>query len=214
MKEKVRRVFGVFAFIFLVWGCYRLIFRLPENFEELVLKPIFWLGPTFWIVLKVEKKKLETLGLTSKNFFQSLYLGIGLGMVFALTAVLSNYFKYGELRLAGYGPGPYSFFLPLLVSLVTAFSEEVVFRGYIFNRLKEVLKEGSSANLLTAILFVLIHLPISVFVFHYTLFELLVYSLVVLLFSFGSALLFAKTGNIFSSILAHIFWSWPITLFR
>jgi len=214
MREKVRRVFGLFAFIFIVWGCYRLIFRLPENFEELVLKPIFWLGPTFWLVLKGEKKKLSSLGITSKNFFKSVYLGIGMGMLFALAAALSNYLKYEGFKFREFGQNGYSFLLPFLVSFSTAFCEETVFRGYLFNRLKEVLRNEWTANWLTGILFVLIHLPISIFVFHYSLIQLLTYSLLIFIFSLGSAIVFFQTGNIVSSILAHVFWSWPVVLFK
>jgi len=214
MREKVRRVFGLFAFIFIVWGCYRLIFRLPENFEELVLKPIFWLGPTFWLVIKKEKRELSSLGLTAKNFFKSAYLGIFLGVIFALFSLLSNYLKYKGWEFNEIGPSPFSFLLPFFVSFVTAFCEEVVFRGYIFNRLGEILKNEWTANWLAGVLFVLIHLPISVFVFHYSLFQLLIYSLLIFLFSLGSAIIFSQTGNIFSSIFAHVFWSWPIILFK
>lgn len=214
MREKVRRVFGLFAFIFLVWGCYRLIFRLPENFEELFLKPILWLGPTFWLVLKKEKKKISSLGLTSKNFFKSLYLGIGLGMIFALVGLLTNFLKYKGFQFKSFPGSSFAFLVPLAVSFVTAICEETVFRGYIFNRLKEVLKDEWTANFLAGVMFVMIHLPISIFVFHYTFILLVGYSILVFLFSFGSAIIFARTQNIVSSVLAHVFWSWPILLFK
>jgi len=214
MREKIRRIFGLFAFLFLVWGCYRLIFRFPEDLEELVLKPIFWLGSTFWLVLKVEKKKLSSLGFTFKNFFQTLYLGIGLGIIFALAGLITNYLKYEGFQFSNTGRSTFSFLWSLFVSFATAVSEETVFRGYIFNRLNETLKNEKIANILAGLMFVLIHLPISIFVFQYSFLELLIYSLLVFLFSFGSAVVFTKSQNIVSSILAHVFWSWPVILFK
>lgn len=214
MREKTRRVFGLFAFIFLFWGCYRLIFRFPEIVEELALKPIIWLGPTFYLVLKVEKKKLSSLGFTSNNLFRSLYSGIGLGMIFALAAVFSNIQKYGYLNFSSFNQSNQSFLFSFFLSFATAISEETVFRGYLFSRLREVLKNDSQSNLITGIMFVLIHLPISVFVLHYSLFQILAYFLLLFLFSFGSSLLFVSSGNIISSILAHVFWSWSVILFN
>jgi len=214
MREKIRRIFGLFAFLFLVWGCYRLIFRFPEDLEELVLKPIFWLGSTFWLVLNVEKKKLSSLGFTFKNFFQTLYLGIGLGIIFALAGLITNYLKYEGFQFSNTGRSTFSFLWSLFVSFATAVSEETVFRGYIFNRLNETLKNEKIANILAGLMFVLIHLPISIFVFQYSFLELLIYSLLVFLFSFGSAVVFTKSQNIVSSILAHVFWSWPVILFK
>jgi membrane protease YdiL (CAAX protease family) len=40
------------------------------------------------------------------------------------------------------------------------------------------------------------------------------YLFITAIFGFGSAFLFAKTGNVASSILLHVLWEWPIILFR
>ncbi len=213
MRERVRRVFGLFAFVFIFWGCYRLIFKLPENFEELVLKPIFWLGPTFWLTLKVEKETLSSLGITTKNLFKSLYLGLGLGAAFLLIALIGNFLKFQSFDFASFGLSPSAFLISFGLSLATAVSEEIVFRGYLFSRLRKILK-NQEANLLTGLLFVLIHLPISIFQYHYSLVELVFYASLVLIFSLGSGFLLLKTENLASSILAHVLWSWSIALFR
>lgn len=213
MRAKVRRVFGLFAFIFLVWGCYRLIFRLPENLEEFFLKPIIWLGPTFYLVFKIEKRSWSSLGFTGKNFGRAVFWGMNLGLVFSLSNLLANYLKFQDLKVID-GKGGSTFFLPLAISLVTAISEEVVFRGYLLTRLEEVLKDETLATGLNASLFVLIHLPISIFTLHYSPVQLFIYSFLVGLFSLGSSFVFKQTGNIFASILAHSFWSWPMILFN
>lgn len=217
MKEKLllaRRVFELYAFIFVVWGCYRFLFRLPEEVEEIVLKPIIWLGPTIYFVYK-EKEKLASIGWSTKNLFKSLYLGIGLGLIFALEGLATHAVKYQGFQFIKLPYPTISVFLAALaLSFVTAVSEETTFRGYIFNRLWQVLRNEWAANGIVSVLFSLIHLPMTIFVLHYNPIQLLIYLFLVFLSSLGSGFLFARTGTIVASILLHVFWSWPIILFR
>lgn len=210
----LRRAFGYFLFLLLVWGLYRFLFKLPENVEELILKPIIWLVSLAWVVFKLEKKPLSSLGLSSKGIFKSLYLGIGLGLVFALEAFLVNIAKYGRLSLPEISYSGGEFVVAFLVSVVTAFCEELAFRGFIFNRLFGVWKKEWQTNLVVSFLFTLIHLPITIFVLHYSLGQLLSYGLIVFIYSLGAGFVFARTQTVTGSTLLHIFWSWPIILFR
>ncbi len=214
-KFSLKHIFALFSFIFVVWSFYRYLPEiLPLWVEELILKPLVWLWPTFWLVKRIENQPLSSLGLTKKNLFPSLYWGIGLGLVFALEGLLTNIIKYKGLNLVSLVYSPLVFLGLFLLSLVTAFSEETVFRGYIFNRLWQIWHQEWLANLVSSFLFVVIHLPIGVFVLGYTPLIMLAYLLFVFIFAFGSAFVFGRTKNLFSSILLHIFWSWPIVLFR
>jgi membrane protease YdiL (CAAX protease family) len=139
---------------------------------------------------------------------------VGLGIVFAFEGLLTNIFKYRGLNLVSLDYGAGEFLGLLLLSFVTAFSEESVFRGYIFNRLWLIWKSEWLANIVSAFLFVLIHLPVGVFVLGYTPLVMLGYLFFVFVYGFGAAFVFARTGNLISSILLHVFWSWPIILFR
>lgn len=216
MKDKLvlRRVFGLFAFILIVWGFYRFLFRFPETVEELILKPIIWLGATFWVVKRLEKKPLSSLGFTSKNLFKSVYLGLFLGAIFALEGLLTNWLKYGNFSFIQLPYTQAAFLGAVGLSFATAVSEETAFRGYIFNRLFKVWKNEWWANIVSTACFALVHLPITIFVLHYSLIEILIYVFLIGLFGFGSAFVFARTDNLISSILMHVFWSWPIVLFR
>lgn len=210
-----KHVFALFSFIFVIWAVYRYFPEmLPTWVEEIILKPIVWLLPTFWLVKKIEKEKLSSLGYVQKNLFPSLYWGIGFGLVFAIEGFLANILKYGELRLISPEFTPLIFLSSLFISFWTAFSEETVFRGYIFTRLWRNWKNEWLANFVSAFLFVLIHLPVGIFVLGYTPLVMMIYLLFVFIFAIGSAFVFARTKNIASSILLHVFWSWPIILFR
>lgn len=214
-KPSLKHVLALFSYIFVLWSFYRYFPEiLPMWAEELILKPLVWLLPTFYIVLKVEKEKLSSLGLIRKNFFPSVYWGIGLGMVYALEGFLTNVLKYGGVQVSQLSYTTVSFLGAILISLATAFTEELVFRGYIYNRLNQIWEKEWLANLVSSLLFVLIHLPIGVFVLGYTPGIMLAYLLLVFIYAVGSGFVFARTQNITSSILLHVFWSWPIILFK
>jgi len=213
MKEKLRLIGRLYIFIFVLWGLYRLIFRLPEDIEEIILKPLLWLGPTFYIVFKIEKRKFSSLGYSVKNFLPDVGKGLLFGILFLLFGFSLNYLNYGYFSWQNLPPR--EFLLPaLILSLITAISEETVFRGYLMNRLAEVTKSWGAANLISSVGFALIHLPIVIFVFHYSLPQVFIFLTLVFLSSLGSGLLFSWTRTIWASVLIHVFWVWPVVLLK
>lgn len=210
--EKIKNVVYLASFLLVVWGFYRLIFKLPEEVEELFIKPIIWLLPVFYFLRK-EKAGFSSLGFTFRNFFPAVYLSFGLGFLFLLEALLINYLKYGSFNFAAY-IGDKPFLASLGLSFATAFSEEVAFRGYLFNRVLSISKNEIFSNLSTSFVWALIHVPVVVFVWKLELTAALLFLVLTTLFGIGSAFVFARTKNIFSSILLHVFWEWPIILFR
>lgn len=211
MREKLRRIGKLYLIVFIFWGLYRLIFRLPEEVEEIILKPIVWLGPTFYLVFKVEKKGLSSLGYSFKSLRSSLGKGLIFGILFLgmgliLQVLRGRSILWGNLL-------NYQFLLSTFgLALMTALSEETVFRGYILNRLEEVLGKSLVPNIITSIGFALIHLPVSVFVYHLALPQLFSYLLLVFLSSMGSGLIFSWSGGIWGAILVHVFLVWPMIL--
>lgn len=212
-KEKaLKHATIVAAYLFIVWGFYRFMFKLPENVEELFVKPIIWLAPVVYFVKK-EKLGLGSLGITGKNLFPSIYFAIFLGVLFALEGVLVNYVKYGEINFnANVGTGV--LFASLGISLATAISEEVAFRGFVFNRVWHALGREWNANILTSIAWALIHIPTALFWWNLPFQSSVGLLILTTIFGIGSAFVFARTKNVSSSILLHLFWEWPIILFR
>lgn len=212
-KEKIVQNITVYAiFILVVWGFYRVLFKLPDNIEELILKPIIWLVPLFFLLGK-EKQKISSLGITLKNLFPAIYLSLGLGAIFAIEAIFLNFLKYKTFNF-GANIGEGGLMLSLLISFATAASEEVSFRGYIFNRLWNVLNNEWLANIITSFVWAFIHIPVTIFVWKLSLSAAALYLFLTFLFGVGSAFVFARTKNVFSSIFLHVLWQWPIILFR
>jgi len=210
--ESAKNVIKLFTFLLIVWGFYRILFQLPEELEEFVIKPVIWLGAVAFM-LKKEKKSISSIGITTKKLFPAIYMSLALGAVFAIEALLLNYIKYSSFNFGAYiGPNP--FILAFAISIATAISEEIAFRGYIFTRVRQLINKEWSANILTSIGWALIHIPIVIVDWRMPLQSALPYFLLIILFGIGSAWVYARTGNIFSSILLHVLWAWPIALFR
>lgn len=200
------------AYLLVVWGFYRFLFKLPEEIEEIVIKPLLWLTPV-GIFLWKEKANLGSVGVTGKNIFKSLYLSMGLGFLFLIESLFINYLKYSSFSFAA-NIGEKLIWNALFISFATAISEEIAFRGYLFNRVQRSLGSEWIANVSTSIVWALIHVPVVFFVWKLGAGSALIYLILTTVFGMGSAFVFARTGNIISSILLHVVWEWPIVLFR
>lgn len=223
--SSLKSVISLYIFIFIVWGFYRFLFKLPEVVEELVLKPIVWLVPLAWVLKKggvaAPAEALQSVGWGGKNLFKSIYLAIGLGILFAVEGVVVNSIKYGgSFNFLQISLNEGMLMGALGISLITAISEETVFRGFIFSRVWQTLRQSSGpwgewkANLVTSMGWSLVHLPVTIFVFQYNFSQILIFLFLTFLFGVASAFVFARTGNVLSSVLLHVFWEWPIILFR
>lgn len=200
------------AYLLIIWGFYRFLFKLPDEVEELFIKPVIWLLPVLFF-LKKEKLGISSLGITSRNLFPAVYFALGLGAFFVIEAVLINFVKYGGLNFAA-NIGDKPLLASLGLSFATAFSEEISFRGYLFNRVWWVLGNEWLANIATSLVWAIIHIPIAFFVWKMDVSAAIAYLFLTTLFGIGSAFVFARTKNVFSSILLHVLWEWPIILFR
>lgn len=214
MKKTLLNIFSLYVFILITWSIYRYFFRLSEWFEEIIIKPIIWLGPTFLILFFEEKRKIETLGLTFKNFFKNLYLGWGLGAFFAFEGLIANAVKYRGLLFIPMGLTAFDLSKMLAISLFTAFSEELVFRGYILNRLNGVFKNEILSNFISAILFSLIHLPIALFVLQYSLPSLISYLFLMMVLGIANGYIFLRTESIVTPTISHSLWNFSVMMFR
>jgi len=200
------------AYLLIVWGFYRFLFKLPEEIEELIVKPVVWLLPVFYFLRK-ERASLASVGITLKNLFPAVYFALGLGAFFVIEGIIINFVKHGGLDFNA-NIGEKMLLTSLGLSFATAISEEISFRGYLFNRVWYALGSEWTANIVTSLVWALIHVPITVFVWKLDLGATLTYLFLTTLFGIGSAFVYARTRNVFSSIFLHVLWEWPIILFR
>ncbi len=211
--KSLESIYQLWAWILLFWSLYRYFFRFPEWVDEFIVKPLVFVAPVLWYVWKKEKRTLESVGITGKNFFNSLYIGIGFGMVFALEGVFAHFIKYGKFSLTPINAfGNYGFFL-IIISLATAITEELLSRGFLFNRIYEKTKNLPYAATMGSVLFVLLHIPILVTVTKLQGVTLVLFFATDFILAFANSMLYVTTGSLVAPILVHLFWNMTVALY-
>jgi len=212
-----RQVFIVWFVIFLAWALFRAYTSLPEWIDEYLAKPVIFVLPVFLIVIFREKKTVCTLGLcpSGKDFFLDLFIGVCIGIVFALEGLFSNYLKYGQfnfmpltaLREAG---GITAF---LALNIVSASWEEILGRGYLFQRLYLATGILWRAAFTSSFLFFLLHVPIIFTRLHLRGVPFLVYVMTTVLLGVTNCYLLAWRKQLTLPILVHAFWNMTVALY-
>ena len=213
MKQK-NRPFGLFFFTFVAWSLYRYFFYYPEWFDEFVAKPCILLLPTIFLATIFEKKSLKSIGFSSQQLAQNIFIGLGAGIFIAVEAILTRQFKYGQVIFNPDHLTGVSLLTVILIPFVTGFAEEAVFRGYLFTNFLKSYKNEFFANALSTVLFVALHLPILLFVNHLSSVELL-FSLVQLaILGALNGIIFARTKTLVAPTVTHGLWNLSAVLFR
>jgi len=218
MKKKINSIWVIlvlYLLIALVWTVYRAFFHLSEAADELVFKPLVFVLPVLiWVKLK-EKTTLNSLGFTKRNLLTNLLIGLGFGLLFALEGIIISAIKYQNLTFNPDRLKLDNILFMGLVSLATGFSEEVLNRGFLMNRLWGKWGNEFWANFVSGLFFVLMHLPIAFFVLNYRLpFDLIAYCLSIFVLGFADGYVFGRTKSIYSPILSHALWNWSVVLFK
>lgn len=201
-----------FIYLFLVWSLYRHLFVLPDEIEIAVVKPIVWILPIL-LILHSQGEGLRALGFSFKGLFSSLKASIILGVVFVILSLIVNYSKYSELNFLATFSGS-SLLSAFLLSLISAFSEEVSYRGYILNRFQIFFKQDKISLLLVSAIATIVFATSRFFFDGSISSSIFVMSFLVFVFNLGNSILFLRHKNIFASILVNVLWQWPIILFR
>ncbi len=212
--DVVERAYRVWGWIVIAWALYRYFFRLPEWVDEFIFKPMIFVLPVLWYVKNREKKPFASLGLTTKNLFTSIYIGLGFGFVFALEGLAANAIKYGKIEIVPIAAfEEYGLGMLILLSAATAFSEELLSRGFVFSRLIEGKRGLFYAALVSTLMFVVLHIPILAFSLKLQGMALLLFFVTDFILGFANALLFYNTGSLVAPILVHVFWNMTVALY-
>jgi hypothetical protein len=209
-----REVMWVFALILIIWGMYRFLLSYPVWFEETVLKGLVFGGPVFWVSFKKNSWSFKDLGITAAHLLPAVHLGLLLGFLLGLVGQLGNLLRYGQISLTDYGLTSETLGGFLILSLVTAFWEQLVFAGYMLRRIFLVTKNELIAVMVVALLFVAIHLPALILIQKMGGPMLIVALLMLFLLQMGCGILRLRINNLAAPLLAHALWGVTIYLFR
>ncbi len=210
----VESTYRVWGWVVLVWAFYRYFVHLPEWADEFIFKPMVFVFPILWYLKNKEKRSFGSIGLTTNNFFTSVYIGLGFGFVFAIEGLAANAIKYGKLEILPIAAfEQYGLGMLLLLSAATAISEEILSRGFVFSRLIEGKKGLLFASFVSTLMFVVLHIPILAFSSKLQGSALLLFFVTDFVLGFANSLLLYNTGSLVAPILVHIFWNMTVALY-
>ncbi len=205
------RVVSVYTFVFLAWGIYRLLFRMPVWFEETVLKMLVFGIPVVWMVTKVEKKSLEELGMVTKGLVPALYFGLLFGLWLAFFGNILAFLRTGglainpEMSVELFGE-------LMLLGLATAFWEQLLFTGYLLPRLVKDMKSELLGVAIVSLMFAALHVPVQV-AQGVELGQIIVRFILLYSLEFGIGVMYLRLKNLAAPIFAHLAWGSVIYLF-
>ncbi|WP_227859165.1 MULTISPECIES: CPBP family intramembrane glutamic endopeptidase [unclassified Clostridioides] len=152
----------------------------------------------------LSKEKLNTIGITMRNLNKGLLYGVFGATVLVIFVILTDGIMQGK---------KVDFELPTVFIVVTfivsAISEEIVFRGYIQTRLTGLIKNSVLSSCINSFLFVSTHYPVKWFLNGYLSFAILsgFYVICLILLHFSCDLVYRKTNCLWGSCLLHILYN-------
>lgn len=208
------KVLLLYAGLLIVWATFRAFFHYSVWVEEIIIKGIIFSLPLLILPLP-SKSPLQALGITTTNFFKSVSLGIGAGIALGLAGVGLSFLR-GEHLFPTLFPGLTSEQVGafIILALITAFWEQLLFSGYFLAQLKPILTEEIPLVIMVSLMFALIHLPSLVFVQQLSNASIAGNLLILSALGAGCAILRLRTGNLIAPIMAHTLWGITLYLFR
>lgn len=210
----VQRSLNLWAIILIVWSIYRYNFKLPEWFDELIAKPLVFVLPVFYYIQKLEKKDfLKEIWLKTENLSEELLFGVGIGLLFLISANLGVFFKYHRFILFSNNKSLETIGGLFFISLATGITEEILSRGFVLKRLYEDSKNILSASFFASLLFFFLHVPIL-----FTNYKIVGNILLFIMFtdislSLALSFIFLTRKSLIVPILIHAFYNFFILIF-
>jgi len=163
-------------------------------------------------LLIIRKQKIETIGFSRNNIKKSLILGIVSACIVFSINFVPNFLKGNELLPFSQLLSSFIFYL-----LVIALSEEIIFRGYIQTRIYGIIKRRSFAILLTAFMFMIMHIPFQMGIAQMDLTTFVANNFITLMFQFSWHFVFnfmyAKYNSLLAPTIFHTVMNWSNYLF-
>lgn len=192
---------------YIVWFLYTVFLapvldRMPlaiEVFISNLCKIICWTFPVILLLMSVFKRNPIRYLKLDKNVLKGIVAGAVSGGIIIVSILLRRIAFSGDVHIN------FLFGINTWLGgvLLIGITEEVVFRGYILQKFKEIVS-FNRANAITSVLFVIIHFPkwfVDGDLFSYKFF--VNSALFLLIFSYMQGVMLKKTGSIWSCFIFH-----------
>jgi len=204
----------IYSGLLIVWAAYRYFFHLSIWIEEIVIKGLIFSLPLFLFPLP-GKNMLETIGISRKNFFSSVYMGVLIGMLLGFAGEIGNFLRHNALLFSAFGldtSGKLGAFL--ILSLITGFWEQLLFSGYFLEQVQLIVKDEVNAAVITSLLFSFIHMPAYIFVQHMSWSQTILSLCLLFTLGIGCSIIKFRQKNLIAPIMTHALWGVTVFLFR
>jgi hypothetical protein len=212
-NQPLTKLLAIYGGLFLVWAGYRFLFHNTVLIEEIFIKGIIFSLPLFLFPI-LEKNKMSSLGITGMNFFQSVYLGITLGLILGFAGQIGNVMRHHTMLFSSNNLTAANIGAFLILSLITAFWEQLLFSGYFLSLTTRIFDSELLQVTLTGALFSLIHLPALLLVKNSSFAQIYLSLLLLLTLGISCAILKLRQKNLIAPIMAHALWGVTIFMFR
>ena len=192
-----------FLYLLIIWGAYRFLWLGNYLWDELFFKPLLWLLPTLYLVKKIEKKELISLGLVFNKPLKNILLGIGISFFISGEYLLAIFIKGRQISLNPEGIRGFYWLFYFIACLATGLVEEIAFRGFFMTRINKLINNKLISNIIAGFLFFLIHLPILIFVQMQDFGGIMQFFVLSLSLGVIDGYFFWKTKGILAPIVAH-----------
>lgn len=191
---KLRQVLLFYFCFFIAWALKEISF---STFQEpitlsIVIKYTVWVLPVFLLLKRQNLKSLTYLKIRD-NVGGGIKWGLSISLVLVLLEGVLVFIFHGKIKL--------DLGIQWVTTLVFALPEEVIFRGYILQKLAVSIR-FAKANLYTSLLFVSIHFPIW-YVQGITMPKLVFSVLTVFIVGFGLGYLIKKSNSLWAPVIVH-----------
>jgi hypothetical protein len=153
------------------------------------------------LFVKINKQKLNTIGLVGGRWILSTIIGILLGLYYFYCNCGSHLIDGSKLVSLNK--------IPLLVIyfLLVSLCEELVFRGYIGTRINAIIKNKYVSIIVTSLLFVIMHFPYRMIAYNMSIYDLLIvrhgWIINLVIFHIIMNFIYSKTNSLYGSIIPH-----------
>lgn len=164
VNKKIREVAIVTVILFFVAFIFGIIFQNIHGYSSIITQISYYLILIFIIVFTIKKyegKKLISIGLYTNEFAKQVLIGLGIFLVLSLVTIIPILMGVSKQEVLNFKPRNVAiliYFIFFDICLV-GFGEELIFRGYFLERIKEILGSKIWAVLISSILFGLYHYP-------------------------------------------------------
>lgn len=160
----------------------------------------------------LRRQTMESIGFGKRNIIKSILLGMITGIIVLLINLIPGLISGRQFNTIS-KLGSLFFYYFIIIALV----EEVIFRGFIQTRIYGIVKRPLAAILLTALMFMTIHIPFQMGAAHMDFITYLSNNFVTLIFTFIWHIilnfLYSKYNSIAAPMIFHTLMDWSNYLF-